>query len=102
MGMLKFEVPHSLPKDEARRRIEALLTYWSQKYGMKCVWTGDAAKVTGKAVGVTIDANLQVTERSVGGEAADPGFLLRAQATKYLKAKLADFLDPRKTPPPLG
>jgi hypothetical protein len=102
MGMLKFEVPHALPKDEARRRIEGLLAYWSQKYNMRCVWTADSAKVAGKAVGVTIDANLTITDLAVVGEAADPGFLLRAQATKYLKAKLADFLDPNKPPPVLG
>ncbi|MHB8873442.1 MAG: polyhydroxyalkanoic acid system family protein [Myxococcaceae bacterium] len=102
MGMLKFEVSHQLPKEEARKRIEALLSYWSQKYGMKCQWTGDAAKVSGKAMGVSIDATLQVTERTVGGEASDPGFLLRGQATKYLKAKMADYLDPHKKPEELA
>ena len=102
MGMLKFDVPHSLPKDEAKRRIEALLAYWSRKYGMRCVWTGDGAKVSGKAVGVTIEASIVVTDRGVVGEATDPGILLRGQATKYLKGKLADYLDPARPPPDLA
>ncbi len=97
MGMLKFEVPHSLTKVEAKKRIEALLAYWSGKYGMRCEWNGDGAKISGKAVGVTIDAHLTVTDHIVGGEARDPGLLLRGQATKYLRTKLADFLDPKKS-----
>lgn len=96
MGMLKFEVAHSLPKDEAKKRVEALLGYWERKYGVRSSWSGDAVKVVGRAMGVAIDASFQVTERNVGGEATDPGFLLRAQATKYLQKKFNDYLDPTR------
>jgi hypothetical protein len=97
MGMLKFEVPHALAKDEAKKRIEALLAYWARKYGVKSQWTGDGAKLNGKAMGITIDATLQVAEGKVGGESTDPGMLLRGQAQKYLTRKFADFLDPKKS-----
>lgn len=97
MGMLKFEVPHTLSKDEAKKRVEALLSYWSRKYGMSAVWSGDGATVRGKAMGISIDATLSVSERKVGGEATDPGMLLRGQAQKYLTRKFADYLDPARS-----
>src|SRR5439155_24628167 len=92
MGMLKFEVPHTLSKDEAKKRVEALVGYWSKKYGVKAAWTGDSATLSGKAMGVSLDANLTVTDARVGGEASDPGILLRGQAKKYLTRKFGDYL----------
>ena len=97
MAMLKFEVPHALPKDEARKRVEALLAYWSKKYGVQSSWQGDGATLSGKAMGVSIDARLQVTDAKVGGESKDPGMLLRGQAQKYLTRKFAEFLDSKKS-----
>jgi hypothetical protein len=96
MGMMKFEVPHSLPKDEAKKRIEALTRYW-QKHGITSQWSGDSATLNGKVMGVQIDAKLAVTERAVGGEGTDPGMLLRGTAKKYLEGKFATFLDPSKS-----
>src|SRR5689334_12424832 len=97
MGRIKFEVPHTLSRDEAKKRIEALGGYWSKKYGVNVQWTGDGASFAGKAMGVSFDANLTVQDKSVSGEAVDPGFLLRGQATKYLQKKFADYLDPKKS-----
>src|SRR6476659_10619080 len=97
MGMLNFEVPHSLPKDDAKKRIEQLTQYWGSKYGVKSVWNGDEAKVSGKVMGVQIDATLRVENNKVGGEATDPGMLLRGQAKKYLTGKFSAFLDPSKS-----
>lgn len=94
MGMMKFEVPHSLSKDEARKRVGELLTYWSDKYGIQSTWAGDKAHVQGKAMGISINADLEVSERGVGGEATDPGFLFRDKAKKYLTQKFSDYLDP--------
>ena len=50
MGTMKFDVPHSLPKAEARQRVERLLQYWKDKYGVQSNWSGDGAKVNGKIV----------------------------------------------------
>jgi hypothetical protein len=97
MGMLKFEVPHTLAREEAKKRVEALIGYWGKKYGVKATWTGDSAKLAGKAMGITLDANLTVSDDKVGGEATDPGMLLRGQAQKYLTRKFGDYLDPKKS-----
>lgn len=97
MGMMKLEIPHSLSLDEARARVQALLDYWSRKYGVKSQWAGDKATFAGKAVGVTLDGYLNVASKGVAGEVTDPGMLLRGQAQKYLKKKFLDYLDPKKS-----
>lgn len=97
MAKLNFEVPHSLPKDDAQKRIEQLTQYWGIKYGVKSSWNGDQATVFGKVMGVQIDAVLRVHADKVGGEASDPGLLLRGQAKKYLTGKFSAYLDPKKS-----
>jgi hypothetical protein len=97
MGMLKFEVPSSLSIDDAKKRVEALLAYWSRKYGIESAWDGMKATMKGKAMGVSIDGKLEVLGNKISGEAADPGLLLRGQAQKYLTRKFAEYLDPTKS-----
>lgn len=97
MAMLKFDVPHGLGKEEARMRVNRLLDYWARKYGLRAEWQGDSAKLNGKAMGITINAQLQIDDQKVGGEATDPGFLFREKARKYLTEKFESYLDP-KTP----
>ncbi|MBI3184270.1 MAG: polyhydroxyalkanoic acid system family protein [Myxococcales bacterium] len=97
MGMLHFEVTHSLSREEAKKRVEALLSYWSRKYGMKAEWTGESAQLSGKAMGISINAHLTVQDGKVGGDASDPGILLRAQAQKYLTRKFGHYLDPSRS-----
>lgn len=94
MGMLKFEVSHRLSKDEARKRVDSLLGYWNQKYGLKVDWSGDTAKLAGKAMGISLTGNLSVLDSKVSGEATDPGFLLREKARKYITSKFEKALDP--------
>ena len=97
MGFIKFEVPNSLPVEDAKKRVEALLAYWNRKYGVTSAWTGVSATMKGKAVGVTIDGKLMVEAKRIAGEASDPGMLLRGQAQKYLVRKFAEYLDPTRT-----
>ena len=97
MGFLKFEVPNSLPVEEAKKRVEALLAYWKRKYGVTSAWTGVRATMKGKAVGVTIDGKLEVETKRIAGEASDPGMLLRGQAKKYLERKFAEYLNPSRS-----
>lgn len=97
MGFLKFEVPNSLPVEEAKKRVEALLAYWKRKYGVTSAWTGVSATMKGKAVGVTIDGKLEVEASRIAGEASDPGMLLRGQAKKYLERKFAEYLNPSRS-----
>lgn len=102
MGMLKFEVTHNLSKDEARSRVEALLDYWGKKYGVRADWNEDRATLHGKVMGIQIDANLRVDDARVGGEATDPGMLLRGKAQKYLTKKFSDYLDKSRSPADLA
>lgn len=97
MGMLKFEVPSTLPIDDSKKRVEALLSYWNRKYGVSSTWSGVGASMKGKAMGVTIDGTLKVEAARIAGEATDPGMLLRGQAKKYLERKFAEYLDGKRT-----
>lgn len=97
MGMLKFEVPNSLSVEDAKKRVEALLGYWGRKYGVTSSWDGVKATMKGKAMGVSIDGNLEVLGAKISGEASDPGMLLRGQAQKYLTRKFAEYLDPKRS-----
>ena len=97
MGFIKFEVPNSLPLEDAKQRVEALLGYWNRKYGVTSAWAGLNATMKGKAVGVTIDGKLAVEASRIAGEASDPGMLLRGQAQKYLTRKFAEYLDPKRS-----
>jgi putative polyhydroxyalkanoate system protein len=95
MGMMKLEVPHALSKDEARKRVEALLRYWTEKYGVQTTWNGDAVSVSGRFIGMSLHAQMVVGDSKVGGEASDPGLLFREKARQYLTRKFNDYLDPK-------
>ena len=97
MGTMKLEIPHTLPLEDAKARVQALLDYWSRKYGVKSSWVGEKATFAGKAMGVTIDGHLTVAASGIAGQVTDPGMLLRGQAQKYLRKKFDDYLDARKT-----
>ncbi len=90
-----FHVSHALPRSEARARIEKLTEAWS-RHGVQSKWKGDEAELDGKVMGMHLVATLKVTDSQVGGEATDPGMLLRGQAKKYLTEKFAHYLDPKK------
>lgn len=97
MGTMKFEVPHSLPKDEVRKRMEQLLRYWDSRHGMKATWESEGARVIGKVMGIALDARFTITDSAVQGEGTDPGLLLRGQAKSYLEKKLGEVLDPARS-----
>ncbi|WP_224241346.1 polyhydroxyalkanoic acid system family protein [Hyalangium gracile] len=97
MGTMKFEVFHTLQKDEAKKRVEQLLHYWGTKYGVKSDWAGDGAKLNGKVMGINLDASFVITDKAIQGEGTDPGLLLRGQAKAYLQKKFASVLDPAKS-----
>ena len=90
---MEFHVPHSLPRAEARARMEKLTVAWS-RHGVQSTWQGDEAHLDGRVMGMHLVATLRVTDTQVGGEATDPGMLLRGQAKKYLTEKFARYLDP--------
>lgn len=96
MGMLKFEVPHQLSKDEAVLRAKKLLEHWGKKHGIVTTWQGDSAHLSGKVMGISLEANMSIDDKHVAGEATDPGMLLRGKARKYLEEKFAYALDPNR------
>ncbi|HVP59931.1 MAG TPA: polyhydroxyalkanoic acid system family protein [Myxococcaceae bacterium] len=96
MGKIDFQVPHTLSRAEAKKRMEHLTAHWAQ-HGIQATWAGDEAKLHGKVLGIHLDATLRVTDKTVGGEATDPGLLLRGQAKRYLTHKFATWLDPKKS-----
>jgi len=95
---MKFDHPHSLGKDEAKRRIERLADYWKTQYGVSVSWNADSARLVGAVKGINFDATLTVRDGSVDAEGTDPGMLMRAVTTAYLKKKLAIYLDPKVRP----
>src|SRR5687767_3571438 len=97
MGLLKFEIPHQLSVDEVKKRLSLLADHWGNKYGVRTQWQGDSATIAGKAVGLTINAQLSIRGDKVSGEATDPGFLFRDKARKYLVEKFSYYLDPSKS-----
>ena len=54
--MMKIDRTHSFSLEEARSRLEALTTYWQNKYGIKPQWTGNTLRCKGSVKGVTFDA----------------------------------------------
>ncbi len=97
MGTMKFDIPHSLPKEEVKKRVEQLLQYWGGKYGVRADWQGDSARLIGKVMGINLDASFVITDKAVQGEGTDPGLLLRGQAKAYLQKKFGEVLDPSKS-----
>jgi hypothetical protein len=102
MATLKFQVAHALSKDEAKKRVDKLLTYWKSKYGVTSRWNGDTAEMSGKVMKIDLTASLAVTDSSVTGEATDPGFLLREPARNYLNKKFQAYLNPNAEPAQLS
>jgi hypothetical protein len=100
--MMKFNLAHGLSKESARARLETLFGIWQSKYGVNVAWTGDSARLFGTVKGVSFDATLTVGERGIDATGPDPGFVMRAAVTAYLKRKLGEFLDPRKLDADIG
>ncbi len=95
---MELEHPHSFAHEEACERVRALGDYLSNKHGIKVEWSGaDRARISGKYTVVSIDVSLNVERGRVHLQGADPGFLLRAPAKKYIAGKLEQYLDARKS-----
>ena len=94
---MEFDFPHSLPREDARARLQALGEYLNSRHGIQVSWTGDRGSFRGKYMVVDFEGELTLGEQSVHFRGKDPGFLLRKKAMSYLQEKLAKYLDPRTT-----
>jgi len=100
---MKFEQAHTLGKDEAKARVQVLTKYWHDRYGVAVNWTSDySAHAKGSVKGVEFDATLTIRDSDVSAEGTDPGFLVRAAITAYLRQQLSEYLDPKKSVEDLG
>ena len=91
---ISFLRRHTFSRDEARIRLQQLLDYWSEAYGVQRRWYGDTARVTGRIMGIKFDARVTVLDHAVQAEASDPGLFFRAVAVDYINAKLRKYLHP--------
>ncbi|MBI5489754.1 MAG: polyhydroxyalkanoic acid system family protein [Deltaproteobacteria bacterium] len=97
MGDLTIEHRFTMPKDDARARLQALGEYLQNKHGLSVSWSGDTANVSGRYLVVSIEGRLTVSEGAARFAGKDPGFLWRGKAKDYLEHKLRTYLDPGKT-----
>lgn len=92
---MKFDFPHTLSRDDARARLQALTEYLTHRHGLHVSWAGDRGTVRGKVLAVvTIDGEFILADGTVHVEGKDPGMLWRKKAVDYLKKKFDQYLDP--------
>lgn len=96
---LKFKVPHKHSRDEARARTQYLFDYWKKRFGVVSRWEGDHAVASGKIMGISFTAWVEVTDSTVGGESTDPGFFTRGVAYAYIEKKLKKYMHPNYDEP---
>jgi hypothetical protein len=93
-GAVAIEFHHSFSRAEARVRIQQLLDYWYQRWGVHRDWDGDTVHVHGMVMGIPFDARLVVKDHQVFAIASDPGLFLRQMALDYVSRKLRKYLHP--------
>lgn len=85
---------HSFSRAEARLRVQQLLDYWKQRFGVTPTWHGDVAHVVGRVFGVEFDADVTVSDHEVKAQTSDPGSFFRGAAVDYVRRKLKKYLHP--------
>jgi len=92
---MRIEYPHQLPRDDAKTRLEALGEYLTNRHNIQVSWNGDRATFNGRYKKVVkIAGELSLEDNRVLFTGEDPGFAWRGQATKYIRGKLDDYLNP--------
>ncbi len=85
--------PHAFSHEEAQQRVEALTTYWSERYAMKGAWGPQGYRICGKSKGIRFDALFQVSECRVDVQVEVP-FFARRIGREYVQRKLRMYLEP--------
>jgi putative polyhydroxyalkanoate system protein len=70
MPKMSMQIPHTLGQDEARQRIEGMISTLKDQYGDKISdlheeWTGDTGKFSAKAMGFNLKGTLKVTDNEL-------------------------------------
>ncbi len=97
--VLTAKVPHHLSVAKAHERVQQMLDYWHQRFGVQSKWDGERVAVKGSIFGLDIDATFVVREDEVDAQAADPGWLWRGRAMDYTTKKLRKYLHPNYAEP---
>jgi len=97
---MEIAIPHTLGREEARRRIEAglpkLAAHIPAGGTMEAHWQGDyALSLTIKAMGQTIPVTLAIEEGRLLGEVTVPAFLkmMAGQIAEFVKVSAGKMLD---------
>lgn len=91
---ISIEQPHPYSVSEARVRLSYLLDYWTERFGVKQQWTGDTVLVTGRVLGIRVEAWVQVQGHRVWALAVDPGPIMRTAGERYIRKKIAKYMHP--------
>ncbi len=67
---LNISVAHEMAVNVARERVQQLLNYWSDRFGIKSLWHGNQVFLTGSAWGFDIQARFDVGAQAVNAVAA--------------------------------
>ncbi|MBX5483548.1 MAG: polyhydroxyalkanoic acid system family protein [Myxococcaceae bacterium] len=89
-----FHQHHTFSRAEARIRIQQLLDYWQERFGVTRYWIGDVAHISGRVMGVEFNGQVVVKDGEVSAETSDPGGVFRSAAIEYVRKKLRKYLNP--------
>lgn len=89
-----LKVEHHFTRADARERVSQLLNYWARRFGVKSEWRGYRVFLSGRVLGIDIQALFDVTDHDVLAHASDPGTVLRGSAEAYVEKKLRKYLSP--------
>jgi len=95
---MQFDYPHTLSTEAARERLVILSEYLNNRHGISVKWEGEKGRFSGRYLMISIEGELSVDADRVHFDGKDPGLLWRKKATKYLREKLAFYLDPSADP----
>ena len=91
---ISLEVAHPFERGAARERVNQLLQFWREAYGVRSEWRGDRVFMQGTVRGVHINAVFDVADDVVTALARDPGWFWRARAHAYVEWMLKKYLHP--------
>lgn len=91
---IRIEQPHTYTSQEAKVRLSYLLDYWTERFGVTQQWNGNTVLVTGKVLGIRVEAWVQVQGHRVWALAVDPGPLMRRAGERYIRKKIAKYMHP--------
>lgn len=66
MPRMSMQIPHSLSQDEAKSRVQGMITSLKEQYGSQISdlheeWNGDTGRFSAKAMGFDLKGTLQIT-----------------------------------------